>query len=433
MYTVEPLVDIPLVLDIKSPNVKYHLILSDKVTIVQGFSGTGKTYLYNLIDGFNNYSESSEIGKSVEIFSNRPCRVLTANESLQLVTRYIQRLQKSGDNLNSEDVYKRILSELERSLETCRICEHSTLAVEQHVFSDAEDVLNVVVVDEDTECIDYPAFRRALREAPYVFIVINRDTFPELPISCHAIKELELENGVNIFRERYLQFYSIEQLPYSKLFVEDSGAGYEIYKRTCRYLSKSLDSIDSLFGKDRLLTAFAQNTKTLFILDGLGLGGSIYSIFQMIQDFRETGNRILLIESFEFMILNSLFFHNGGYYIQHPSILESNKEEYYYRQYKDFIAKNLLGPATKSSLPRCFKIICSCVEDGAIHDLRGCHKSQTFKYRKGNSCEFEIPACKYPYLIRSDIYSILANLRDLPYTGSVANSEDSTNLFTSVF
>lgn len=200
MCAVEPLVDIPLVLDIKSPDVKYHLILSDKVTIVQGFSGTGKTHLYNLIDGFNNYSESSEIGKSVEIFSNRPCRVLTANESLQLVTRYIQRLQKSGDNLNSEDVYKRILSELERSLETCRMCEHLTSAVAQHVFSDAEDVLNVVVVDEDTECIDYPEFRRALREAPYVFIVINRDTFPELPISCHAIKELELENGVNVFK-----------------------------------------------------------------------------------------------------------------------------------------------------------------------------------------------------------------------------------------
>lgn len=251
--------------------------------------------------------------------------------------------------------------------------------------------------------------------------------------SGHAITELQFKDGVNTLSERYQEYYNIDRSRYSKVAVVDSSLGYNLCEQACKRYNKMFSGLEFLSDVDRLFEAFEQYRNTLFILNGLSLDSSIYPVIQMLYD-SGNANSILLIESFEFMLLNSIFFHEGGYCIRHPPILEMDKAEFYRRQYTDFIADGLLGPITESNTPRCFTIDCRCNSVGNVTDSTGCPKSKTFRGRKGTPCGFELAGNKYKYLIRQDIDYVLSCLKTELYNDSQDKSgSEGTDLFTNVF
>lgn len=160
-----------VVFDIKQPDMHYHIVLQDKITILQGFSGTGKTVLTNIVNQY--YSRQNQASQTITI---------TCNVDMQ-----IRAIQSSIDSYTFPEDFESKCSMIKQLISVGNIDLSKT----------------VFIIDEDVELILSSEFQHVMQEVPSLFIIINRDTLMHLPYDCKSIKLLRCRDGYYDFVVRY--------------------------------------------------------------------------------------------------------------------------------------------------------------------------------------------------------------------------------------
>lgn len=152
-----------VIFDIKQPGKHFHAVLKDKITILQGFSGTGKTVLADIVDQY--YSRQNRVSPTISI---------TCNADMQ-----IRAIRSNVDSYDFPDDF------------TAK-CE----AIKQLIsFGNIDLSKTVFIIDEDVELVLSSEFQHVMQEVPSLFVVINRDILSHLPYDCKSIKLMRYNDG----------------------------------------------------------------------------------------------------------------------------------------------------------------------------------------------------------------------------------------------
>lgn len=224
--------------------IKYILDIENKLTIVSDVSATGKTTLLRLIEDYNNKSGVAEIKTEL------PCYVI--NSELLLESNILQN---------------------------------------KYVF----------FIDEDMEFIKTYDFYKTVMNSEGYFIIVGRNPEIFLDYSVDSIFTIELKDGIHRLENKY----KIHQLVYkyckdnlNKMVNEDSGSGFEFYKKVTRIENKSTE------GNRNILKVLDEEREGIFTIDRLGYGKYIPILLNKIET---NGYRVQLNlqNSFEYIILMS--------------------------------------------------------------------------------------------------------------------------------
>ena len=162
--------------------IKYSFDLTRNITIVQGFSGTGKTTLYNMIEDFSSRGESS----GVKINCNKKCVIL-----------YDKNLWK----------------------------------IQIENISDS-----IVFIDEGASFITSTEFAGSIKNSDNYFVIFSREPLHYLPYSVDEIYEIKTSGKKHTFVKKYTSdskhHYSNLSKDFQKniVLVEDEGSGFQFFK-----------------------------------------------------------------------------------------------------------------------------------------------------------------------------------------------------------
>jgi len=171
----------------------------------------------------------------------------------------------------------------------------------------------IIFIDEESEFVKTKEFAEAINHSSNYFVIINREDLQQLSISVEEIYELKASGK----RHTLKKYYQNTNLLYGKnkklkkrdlillLFVEDSTAGFEFYKRL---LTPIGIQCLSTYGRTKIVNTVNDiisniNTNVLIIADGAVFGSEIEKLIAL----QETRNNMLIClpESFEWLILKS--------------------------------------------------------------------------------------------------------------------------------
>ena len=168
--------------------VKFKLNIRRNLTILQGNSATGKTTLLELIDQFDQLGPDS----GVSVVCDAPRHVL------------------SGHN------WKRNLKEISSS---------------------------IVFIDEDSAFMRSHEFAHAARENDNYYVLVARESLPQLPYSVDEIYGLKNTNRATTKYPVYSRIYTSTYRIYGEqsfsgqrpelVIVKDSNSGYEFFSALC--------------------------------------------------------------------------------------------------------------------------------------------------------------------------------------------------------
>lgn len=236
---------------VENNRLRYEFTINRNITIIRGYSATGKTTLLDLLAAYDRDGDSS----GVLVKSKAPCVVIGGQhwkESLAFV--------------------------------------HNS----------------IVFIDECNRFIKSEDFAKNVKKSDNYFVIITRDDLPNLPYSIEEIYGIRESNKYAGLKKVYNEFYhlygdrkSIEIVNEDILLVEDSNAGFEFFSSICMDKVKCL----SANGKSNIFKILQEHRdeKILVIADGAAFGCEMEKIMQLIRLGRKI--TLYLPESFEWIIL----------------------------------------------------------------------------------------------------------------------------------
>lgn len=241
-------------LRLQSAHLRYDLVFSRNITVIQGDSATGKTTLVDMIQEY--LLNGSDTG--IVLTCDCPCRVVAGNT-------WQEQLERIEDSL--------------------------------------------VFIDEGNRFISSVDFAEAVRDSSNYYIIVTREALDNLPYSVTEIYGIRSSGRYGVQEPVYHQMYRIYENDFAEtpaidmLVTEDSNAGFEFFSGIAAETDipcKASSGAGGIFG---LLQEMKEFDGITVIADGAAFGAQMGRIFQLMQ--RRHGIRIYLPESFEWLILSS--------------------------------------------------------------------------------------------------------------------------------
>ena len=237
-------------IEIYNNKAHYFLTIQRNLTILQGFSATGKTELVRLIDQCDNFGASS----GITIKSAVPCHVIQNGNWEMMIRAY------SG-------------------------C--------------------ILFIDENVNFTKSKRFAELVKESDNYFVIITRDDLYELPYSVDEIYGLRNVSDTQkyktfhkVYNEMYkLYHFDLRRGEFEAVITEDSNSGYEFYRHLFG------DRCLAAAGKSKVYECVLKEERSvLAVVDGAAFGPEIGKLMRYIESNHK--NCVLYApESFEYLIL----------------------------------------------------------------------------------------------------------------------------------
>lgn len=243
----------------RNNKVQIKLTVSRNLTILQGNSATGKTTLLDLIAAYDEFGENS----GAIVNCDAPCKVLSGRH------------------------WMRDLTSIENS---------------------------IVFIDEDNAFMKTHEFAHAARHSTNYYVLVARESLPQLPYSVDEIFGLKNTNRSTtkypVYSRTYastFRIYGNRSFDGSKpevVVVEDSNSGFEFFSALCK---RSDIPCISAGGKSNVYNTVLerQEHNVLVIADGAAFGPEM-ELLTSLQRFKTI--QLYLPESFEWLVLQSGLF-----------------------------------------------------------------------------------------------------------------------------
>jgi hypothetical protein len=235
--------------------LRYQFEIRRNITIIKGDSATGKT---TLIDMVREYYENGD-QSGIELKCDKKCVVLEGKQ------------------------WKVLLGEIHDS---------------------------IVFIDEGNSFITTDEFSTALRESDNYYVIVTRESLPNLPYSVEEIYGIKNSGKYGTLQQTYQEFYRIYgdvksniQFRPDIVIVEDSNAGYEFYKSVSEERNWNVVSAEGKSNIYKILRKYDDDEKVLVIADGAAFGPEMDRVMKKIDS--TVGKVIFLPESFEWLVLKS--------------------------------------------------------------------------------------------------------------------------------
>lgn len=244
---------------VRNNKVQIKLTVSRNLTILQGKSATGKTTLLELIAAYDELGADSGVVVNCDV----PCKILAGRNWL------------------------RDLSFIENS---------------------------IVFVDEDNAFMKSHEFAHAARRSSNYYVLVARESLPQLPYSVDEIYGLKNTNRSTTKYPVYSRTYASTYRIYGKsefdgarpqvVIVEDSNSGFEFFAALCE--NSDIPCI-SACGKSNIydIALSREERDILVIADGAAFGPEM-EFLTSLQRFKRI--KLFLPESFEWLVLKSGLF-----------------------------------------------------------------------------------------------------------------------------
>ena len=243
---------------IESARLKYEFDIKRNITIIQGDSATGKTTLIDLLSDYQNGKENSP----VRIESDVPCEVFAG----------------AGDR------WRAVLE----------------------LITDS-----IVFIDEENHFIRQKEFAEVVQESTNYFVLITRETLPNLPYSIQEIYGIRTSGKYHFPQKVYHEFYPIygdlkassaEAENGMKMITEDSYSGNQFF----RSFFRNPEDCISAGGNGKIYSMMRkQNSDRLLsvVADGAAFGPFMARVLELAEQRGKT--LLYLPESFEWLVLKS--------------------------------------------------------------------------------------------------------------------------------
>lgn len=278
----------------------YELEIKRNITVIQGDSGTGKTHLISLLSSYLDYKLSGVgPGKNIIVNTNADIDILTNRDWSRGNVKY--------DN-------------------------------------------QVLFCDEGFAFLEDADFINFVKSSNCYFVFITREPLNQLAYSTDEIYGIKVSNNIEHLESVYNEQFSIYNheninnwLP-DIILTEDSGSGLTFWKKVAKNKNIKCDSSDGNGNIKNYLSKFNSDKKLLVVADNAAFGSQI----DRVKSYIDTCDNIKLVlpESFEFMILNSkiVYAEDLDDVLEHTyNFADSKKyiswEDYYY-EYLKLITKN---------------------------------------------------------------------------------------------
>ncbi len=244
---------------VRNNKVQIKLTVSRNLTILQGKSATGKTTLLELIAAYDELGANSGVVINCDV----PCKILAGRNWL------------------------RDLSFIENS---------------------------IVFIDEDSSFMKSHEFAHAARRSSNYYVLVARESLPQLPYSVDEIYGLKNTNRSTTKYPVYSRTYASTYRIYGKsefdgakpqvVIIEDSNSGYEFFAALCE--NSDIPCI-SACGKSNIydIALSREERDILVIADGAAFGPEM-EFLTSLQRFKRI--KLFLPESFEWLVLKSGLF-----------------------------------------------------------------------------------------------------------------------------
>ena len=289
---------------VSNNRTRYQFTLNRNITIVRGYSGTGKTTLYDMIAEHMRLGDAS----GVQISSSCPCVALTDMDWQNQL---------------------------------------------QH-FSDS-----VVFIDEGAAYLASVDFAAAAQATSNYFVIFNRENLHTLPYSVEEIYEIKTSNKYHTFQKVYgtqagLIYGTGANENANTILTEDSHAGYELYKRL---YDGTTVRVETAGANSTIFSWLRDNHQggIFVIADGAAFGSEIDRVMKLQKQFSRDIT-VCLPESFEWLILQSGVVHIPGVegMLADPGAQIESAEYFSWEQFfSNYLTQHTIGthyPYSKSRL-----------------------------------------------------------------------------------
>lgn len=282
-------------ISVQNNRLRYEFDIKRNITIIQGESATGKTTLIQMITLHTNLGESS----GITIHCKKNCRTIPESD-WQIILPLLH---------------------------------------DQIIF-----------IDENSAYVRTQEFAEAVKESDNYFILITRESLPNLPYSVEEIYGIHVSGRYHDLKKTYNEFYRIYNVKRSEdvipeeVITEDSNSGFEFFASVCE---KNNISCRTAGGKSNLVQALesADKENVLAVADGAAIGPEMNDLSLFMQDHPNT--HLYLPESFEWLILKSGLIDGNEIQeiLSHPEDFIESQE---YFSWEQFFTR-LLTEQTKNS------------------------------------------------------------------------------------
>lgn len=241
-------------IEIYNNRVHYSLSIKRNITILQGYSATGKTELIRLVSDY----EQNGVSSGITVICEAACTVLTS---------------------------------VDWELRLSRLRKH------------------IVFIDETASFLKTQRFAELVRGADNYFVIVTREDLEQLPYSVdeiYGLRNVSDSAKYKSFKRVYNEMYNLYnfkmpvRIDPGLVITEDSNSGFEcfclIYGDVCR----------SAGGKSKIYNIIrtASVNRILAIVDGAAFGSEISKVLRYLE---ASGKDCVIYapESFEYVLLKS--------------------------------------------------------------------------------------------------------------------------------
>jgi hypothetical protein len=169
---------------------------------------------------------------------------------------------------------------------------------------------SIVFIDEGNSFITTDEFSTALKKSDNYYVIVTRESLPNLPYSVEEIYGIKNSGKYGILQQTYQEFYHIYgEVKNNIVFrpdvvvVEDSNAGYEFFESVAEdrnWVAVSAEGKSNIY---KILKRYDDDRKVLVIADGAAFGPEMDRVMKKVDS--TLGKAVFLPESFEWLILKS--------------------------------------------------------------------------------------------------------------------------------
>lgn len=238
--------------NIKNNRINFKFQLERNVTIISGDSGTGKTKLFNMVRSYELYGKRDS---GITLNCKKNCVTLADKED------WFGKLERTSDS--------------------------------------------VVFIDEASSFLRSYEFARAISETDNYYVIITRESLPQIPYSIDSIKEIIKNGSEPKFKKIYsnISIKDIYKYSFNVIITEDSEAGYQLFEIVADRVEAKCTTSG---GKTKILDLLKkqEGKKILVVADAAALGSEIHELVKY-KELHEGYVEFFLPESFEWLILKS--------------------------------------------------------------------------------------------------------------------------------